>query len=679
VNKSFESLKKNYFTRSGWADETAKLYCSASEVLDLDYADYLTIKDLVNFSGYNSPGLHALLLAMFSSLHQGSICIKFSLESLSSKFFEFAADWSDELATQIIRDVYDYSELVHIKNESPGLFDETDDYKPLILCRDGENCRIYFQKYYFFEQKLKQNLLRILKHYVSDKFETDSLQNVLSDILTVNPICISNRKLLLNSEQIIGILLPYYKNFTIVSGGPGTGKTSIVVNMLRLFVRLGIQPDRIRVAAPTGRASMRLTESIRRGLESVTKPDQYDRMLEEISGMTLHRLLRFSPGLNDFLCNKYNRIPADLVIVDEASMIDVVLMGKLLEATDENTRLVLLGDRNQLPSVDAGAVLSDLVPEEGGSFTNELVEVLKDIWPSGTFPEQDFAVSDKVLFSDRVVVLNECYRSEYRIRAAAESINRGDADSLDRIPVFNSGDDINQGIWRIEPENINQPEDVHRLLDWWFLTNYQNGNGGKDSYIDLVKMATELDFSASADCQVTGIFDDIFNYLDNFRILTPVKAGYSGIYGLNNYLNQKAAFSLGYYQTEKYFEGMPLIITRNDYKKNLYNGDTGVILKNRRGNLQALFRRGEKYIIIPVDMLPVHEPAFAITIHKSQGSEYDRVLIILDEKGTDRLLSREILYTGITRAKSLAIIYGKKILLRKTVKTSTGRESGLIF
>jgi exodeoxyribonuclease V alpha subunit len=660
--------------------ELRSVYEAAAERLDLQMIDYLTIRDLVALSGAGGTPLHLLLIAMFMSLYEGSVCLRLSAESLKKKFEPVAGDLTSSHIRSILDNPGAFSELIYEKDPSgPLLFDDPyESYKPLILVSDGNDRFLYFQKYYAAEQALKTTLADILSRKTRVPENTDALAAAVKAVLAEKPVLVNGAPAVLNEGQLLGVVLPALNNFVLVSGGPGTGKTFIVINLLRNMARLGVPPERMRITAPTGRAAQKLAEAVRRGIMSLAEPDTSDLALASIQGETLHRLLRYSPSRNDFMHNRHNRLPADLVIIDEASMIDIMLLGRLLEAVEEGAGIVMLGDRNQLPSVEAGAVLSDLV--SGGrtaTYSGAAATVIRETVPG--IKAASLPAGPAAPLEDRVVILTDSYRSEKSITSIASRINEQDESVAGEIPVLDPRGGLpGNGVWRIEPGPAGEQyrRGLHAVLAAWAARYYESAAPSGVSYRDIVSEAAAA-LPAGADG--SGPLHALFARIDEARILSPLRSGPAGTAGINRYLTARIGRTIDPAGAGGIFAGAPIIVTRNDYDRSLFNGDVGVIMKDQDGRYGGLFSRFDGFASYPVEALPPFEPSFAITVHKSQGSEYGAVLLVLPEGMTDLLLTKEILYTGLTRAKHLVIIYAGRDMLRRAIQNKLERESGIRF
>jgi exodeoxyribonuclease V alpha subunit len=485
----------------------------------------------------------------------------------------------------------------------------------------------------------------------------------------------------LNPEQQLAVALGLLQRFLIISGGPGTGKTAVVFSLLRCLLRAGITADRVVLAAPTGRAAQRMSESIAQGLSELNDPDPIDLEIGDLRGRTIHRVLRYSRRRHAFTHGADQPLRADVVIIDEVSMVDVVMMARLLEATPPDCRLILLGDKDQLPSVDAGAVLAELMPRDAQSAYSPSLRANVNAL-LGHAPTAIPGQGNRPL-GDHVVLLRHSYRSERHILQVASLVNRGDPavfKCLRPLPAAAPEVDwpvMDGGAYWIE-ENA-RLEQWRLVLDSWLrrhFLDHHTDHGG--SYIDLAASVAEIDLVTELDTpRVRRLLGDLFASLDTARILTVTRAGLHGCDRINRYFHQRLVGSEHLAIRGRLFVGAPIMISRNDYGLGLFNGDIGIALVDADGNWRVAFRRQGEFELAPVDLLPEWELAFASTVHKSQGAEYAHILLVLPPNPEHRLLNKEIVYTGLTRAKSLAVIYAAKPILARAIQQRVERDSGL--
>ena len=412
------------------------------------------------------------------------------------------------------------------------------------------------------------------------------------------------------------------RRFTVISGGPGTGKTSTVARILALLVEMADgAPPVILLAAPTGKAAMRLKQSLSQSAELLPLPESARAaMPQEVA--TIHRLLGGVPGRSGFRHDRNNPLSCDVLVVDEASMIDLPLMAKLFEALPFDTRVILLGDRDQLASVEAGAVLSDICAGSGRLPVS-----------TGERPA--------------VIQLTKSFRFDDRsgIGRLSRLINAGDGPGA--LALLTSGlySDV---CWRRLP------------LESGFTESF--------------KMVAAENFAAfaAATSPATALEE-----LEHFRILAPHREGRYGVVALNR-LVESALIPL----RQGGASGnhlLPVMVTGNNYDLGLYNGDTGVVTATRSDGGQVVFFPSPDAVLRSFSALrlPLHETAFALTVHKTQGSEFDRVLLILPDQHSD-VLSRELLYTAVTRARTRIEIWGNEDVFCRAVESCVERISGLV-
>ena len=430
------------------------------------------------------------------------------------------------------------------------------------------------------------------------------------------------------------------QRFAVISGGPGTGKTSTVVRILALLLQqAGEGGLAIALAAPTGKAAARLQESI----ESARQQLPVDDTLKEAipcHALTLHRLLGSRPGSSDFRHHQGNRLSLDLLVIDEASMVDLALMTKVLQALPERARLILLGDRDQLASVEAGAVLADICgrqPAWTGAFRQRIERVCRQPLPQRQGAEHALANS--------IALLTRSYRFglESGIGRLAQAVKSGDGKAAVNLLMSES------------------MEDIH-----W--------HEGRQGLVELAVDAYQEYLGMIRDGHSAGPVIDAFN---RFRVLAAVRNGPLGVDELNRQIEQ-ALEGLGVIApSAPWYPGRPVLILRNDYNLHLYNGDTGICMPTPEGTLAVSFIApgGELRVISP-NRIPACESAYAMTVHKSQGSEFDRVALVLPANDTP-LLSRELIYTGITRARHQVTLCSAGRLLEAAVERRVERASGL--
>jgi exodeoxyribonuclease V alpha subunit len=517
---------------------------------------------------------------------------------------------------------------------------------PLVLDRQG---RLYLRRYWEYEN----SIIHFILERCSLVMEGLNFARLARDLEDLFPSSLSGQ----TDWQKIAALAAVSRSFCVISGGPGTGKTSTVAKILALLLSQSENPGKMRLllGAPTGKAASRLQDAL-------VSTGLLQGMPEPPKAATIHRILGFLPNSPYFRHNAKNHLAADVIIIDEASMVDLPLMAKLMQAVPASARLILLGDRHQLASVQPGSVLGDICHSASmKSFSDSFCRFITEHTGDSLAPVSKYdAGKENDLLQDSFVELVQSYRfsPESSIARLAAAVKEGDADTA--LDLLLSGK--NNGItWSELPS----PDQIApRLLSWPGFEHYA-----------LLQHSLDP--------------DACFDVLDRFRLLCSLRSGPYGMEKINSILSQQIVqqsmvkVSRSHPAVSKplmpFQPGQPLMVTRNDYSLQLFNGDVGVVLPDphRHDMLRVFFRKDSGSIHdIPPAMLPAHETVFAMTVHKSQGSEFDTVLLILPDRDFP-VLTRELLYTAITRARHKVEIWGKKEIFRSAVQRRIKRTSGL--
>ncbi|WP_415870422.1 exodeoxyribonuclease V subunit alpha [Aeromonas caviae] len=433
--------------------------------------------------------------------------------------------------------------------------------------------------------------------------------------------------------------------FAVISGGPGTGKTTTVAKLLAILVETGLQGGKapaIRLVAPTGKAAARLTESIGAALQALDLPPEWVEAIPTEAG-TLHRLLGVIPGRSQFRHHRGNPLHLDLLVVDEASMVDLPMMARLLDALPSHARLILLGDKDQLASVEAGAVLGDIC-----SFIEQGISPAQAHWLSRQTGYRLQGTPAGASVRDSLCLLSKSWRFDQHsgIGQLARACNSGDGAAVEAVWGAGFGD-IRLHPWAGEAYNALIAEGV----------------AGYGSYLKAARAGEDP--------------AAVFKAFNGFQILCALRDGPFGVTGLNERL-ELALAKAGLIQRDgDWYAGRPVMVVRNDHGVGLYNGDMGLCLPDDTGRLKVWFEQpdGTLRALLP-SRLPPHETVYAMTIHKSQGSEFAHTVLVLPDSPSP-LLTRELVYTGITRAKARLDLYGDRALLAQAVRKKTERYSGL--
>jgi len=511
---------------------------------------------------------------------------------------------------------------------------------PLVLDAAG---RLYLRRYWEYERRLAE-AIRARAAALDESSDPALLREVLQRLFSgpgsAEP-----------DWQRLAALTAVRRKLCVISGGPGTGKTYTVVKILALLTELcqlsGRRPLRVTLVAPTGKAAARLVESIRSAKATLDCSDRVKEAIPE-EAATIHRCLGAYPDrATRFRHNADNPLATDIVLVDEASMVDLALMTRLVDAVPAHARLVLLGDKDQLASVEAGAVLGDICNTGAPrSYSRAFVDSAAQI--SGDDLPFDPQAPPETGIWDCIVELTRSYRYEKAsgIGALAAAINRGDPEAA--LAILESGA---SGVSRREPA--------------------PDGALG-----DELRRAALRGFAAAAG---GGSEEQRLRSLERFRVLCAHRRGAHGVETTNDRI-ERALVEEGIVRIDgPTYAGRPIMVTRNDYQVGLFNGDVGLIVANERpeGGRVAVFlsSKGSPRRLSP-SRLPPHETVFAMSVHKSQGSEFDEVAVLLPQR-LSPVVSRELLYTAVTRARRRVTVYATRDVVAQAIARPIERASGL--
>ena len=514
---------------------------------------------------------------------------------------------------------------------SPG------EFKPLIL--DARH-RLYLHRYREYEQSLASEILKRAAEKPNESGSAE-LGQKLQALLPPQPAGALD-------WQCVAAAAAARQKFCVISGGPGTGKTRTLVLILALLLEL--EQDRklrIAVAAPTGKAATRIQDSIRSAKATLACSEAIKTQLPE-RAMTIHRLLGYIPDSAYFRHNSEHPLPYDVVAVDEASMVDLALMAKLFQAIPPSARVILLGDKDQLASVEAGAVLGDICSAGGGDgFSAEFSRHFQSL-TGKTLP---VSVKAGAPLADCVVQLKKNYRfgDQSAIYRLSDAINDGRTDEALTI-IRDRGNDRASDL---ASASLPRRSELKEALQ----------NRVTKGFSEFLKASDPLEALAA---------------LARFRVLCTLREGPFGVAGLNQ-MTEEILEAAGLIKPSgPWYNHRPVMVTRNDYNLKLFNGDIGVILPDApSGDPRAFFPGPDNEVrkFLPL-RLPEHLTAFALTVHKSQGSEFDRILLVLPDRESP-VLSRELLYTGITRARKSVELWFDDKVFRAALARRVSRTSGL--
>lgn len=588
------------------------------------------------FADYFKPygkQLQAAAYQVSKKVYEGHVC--FSIKEYNDEITSGKVDVNPFL---VDNELINEKELLRL----PCVSTSIEEVQPFVL----EQGRFYLQRYFVYETELLERIAAFIES------EKDGLEERKQALISEKGFV---QKLFLLEEeqtnwQLVAALTSILYNFSIITGGPGTGKTTTVAKLLAVLYK--ISPDlKVTLAAPTGKAAARMNESLQNSKENlVGLTKEIKEKYDHISAGTIHRLLGTIKDSPYFKHNKENQLTHDVVIIDESSMVDITLLSKLLDAIPERSRVIFLGDKQQLASVEAGSVFGDLCLSQQGAlnhFKQNSAKFLNELIPSTNQINATNLLSspNKSLLSEHIVELQHSYRFKGTegIGKFSKQVISGELTDLEELKKL---DQVGERV-------IIHPEYRGKILD---------------SQIDLYSEYIKEPSVSIA-----------LKKLNRVRILCGVKQGQFGVDEYNayceNYLQKKGELRA----TQGFYHNQPIMVTKNNQALKLYNGDIGLIREDENGKLQAYFEDAELGIrtILPGYIMD-YTTVFAMTIHKSQGSEFDHVVVVLPDDADLPILTRELLYTGITRAKKQVLILGRDEVITEGVKRKVQRASGII-
>ena len=509
--------------------------------------------------------------------------------------------------------------------------------KPLRLVED----RLYFARYADYEAILAESLLALASSKVA--IDNQALKCLLDQFFAPS---------MQIDWQKVACAMAVLNAFCVISGGPGTGKTTTVTKLLAILQSLYLSvPLSIKLVAPTGKAAARLSESIRDAKVKLGLTAQLANVIPE-QAQTIHRLLGVIPQSNKYRHNKTNPLHLDVLIVDEASMVDLALMAKLVEALPSHARLILLGDKDQLTSVDTGNVLADICQDlqlgQPPAYSAERVAMLNQLCCQ---PDSEQLQSQPTSYqlADYIAFLQKSHRFDQHsgIGQLAKAVNCNDKTLLADI----------------------EQRGFAELTFYDLSTHYKAAiircAEAYSVYLDLIAQKAEP--------------SDVHQAFLQYQLLAAVREGNYGVSKLNSEIEAQLARMGKITPSHRHYVGMPLMISQNDYQLQLFNGDIGIIMPDHDGQLKAVFmgERGQTRHFYPA-RLPAHEKVYAMTIHKSQGSEFTHTVMMLPPQQQAKVgVNRQLVYTGITRAKQYFDLVAQPQVLKMAMSKALTRSSGL--
>jgi exodeoxyribonuclease V alpha subunit len=602
-------------------------------------ADVHTAATLCRLVGDDRPEVLLAAALAVRAPQYGHVCVELSTVAQTVTGAEDAPVGLDELAwfdpsawAQVLAD----SPLVSVRPPGTTIPDPRTD-RPLSLVGD----RLYLDRYWRYERRVAE-VLRKRAERVSGDVDTAAVRAAIERLLPAG----DERP----DRQRLAVATGVLRDLTVIAGGPGTGKTHTVARLLALLHELSPQRwPRVAVAAPTGKAADRLTAAMRRAADAVDTSDAVRDRLRSLEASTLHRLLGWRPGSQTrFRHDRHRTLPHEVVVVDETSMVDLPLMAKLLVALRPDTKLVLVGDPDQLASVEAGAVLADIVGPTDEAL--RMSDATRDLLVAATGEPLDAVAPARADgIDDAIVVLGTVrrYRPDSGIARLATAVHAGDGDAA--VEALRGGHD-----------------DLR-----WIETTGEDATGPAPVRDRVVGAFRDVFTAARA-----GDADGALKALDEVRVLCAHRHGPVGVTGwvprIERWLAEDVA---GFDPTGRWYVGQPVMITRNDRRLRVYNGDVGVVVRAGDG-VQVVFRGADGARSFGPSRLEDVETVHAMTIHKSQGSQFTDVVVVLPDESS-QILTRELLYTAVTRAEEAVTVVGTEAAVRAAISRRVARASGL--
>lgn len=632
------------------------------QIGECEAIDYFLAKQLLGIMGTKlnteqQQMLFHLLLALSESLRQGHSCL--FIPTVAGQCIGFATDTDQQMThpgftLASLPQLEQLLVLLEIGPEQQAL---------LVYQRQ----RLYLRRYFQFESQLASALGASIRG-ADQAFEADRANADRANIARCMQALFPD----LGQEgsptdeidwQQLAVANALNKHFSVIAGGPGTGKTYTVTKVLAAFIMLHQQQQqhqqqtskalRIALVAPTGKAAQRLSESISQAVSGFRHLID-DSVLDAIpsQAQTVHRLLGVIAQSPNFRHNQDNLLALDVLLIDEVSMVDLALMTRIYRALPEHCKVVLLGDADQLPSVAAGSVLADLAvrPHPGYSAQNQ--HYLKQVCGAASLP----AVAQQENSADYLTFLHKSRRFDDKggIGLIARAVIAGQ--SQQSWQLLNEGhlsDNKSTGKKDADSELTLLNEEI---LDWLPALV-------KQYYLPLFKAKT---------------LNEAFTLLGQFRVLCATRKGAHGVEVINEQIKAILMEKARVKVNADLYHGLPIMISENNYALGLYNGDIGIVWRSPEGYLIAAFEDAEQgFKQFMPSRLPKFETVYAMTIHKTQGSEFSHVAMVLPTQAEHKLLSRELLYTGITRAKKRLSIASSALVWRGGVTSQVKRYSGL--
>ena len=523
-----------------------------------------------------------------------------------------------------------------------------DQHQPLVL----DSHRLYLNRYWHYECRVATSIRERSEH--TDTVDSTRIPEQLAQLFPARPTGLDWQKM--------ACAVALRGRLAIITGGPGTGKTYTVARLLALLFASTPQPETLRVAlaAPTGKAAARLKQSIDQAIAGLEIPGLAlaDLVARTGAARTLHSLLGARPDTRRLRHDAAHPLDVDVLIVDEASMIHLEMMDNLLAALPTQARLILLGDKDQLASVEAGAVLGDLCRDaQAGHYTAATCTYLASV--AGETMPMDYVDPLGSPLSQQTVMLRESRRFGGPIGLLAQAVNRGDCLAAHAC-LHATGDEVR---WLTQ----SRPAALIQLA----LDGREGAPGGYRPYLAEVRGGPQGDHPAWV--------KRVLLAFERFRILCALREGEWGVSGLNRAIESALQDAKLVSKRGEWYAGRPVMVTRNDYGAGVFNGDIGIALPAEQAGaaMRVFLLDGDEVRSVLASRLAEVETAYAMTVHKSQGSEFEHTVLVLPPEA-NQVLTRELIYTGITRARArFTLISANSAVLNESILRKTQRASGL--